>query len=220
MKNEGLLLKTILRSRGTTHEEFAEQLKISRPTLNTLFKETELPEKYRETIETLLNVKFDKLNQEKFGNILLSNYAEGNFHKMAAQGNIVHVPLHAYGGFLRGYANKVFVESLEHYSMPGIEGPHFSFDAEGFSMYKKGDERSAKPGDRLFSIKKDGLSDLVKGRGYVIQSVQGICYKIFDKIAGEKAYFESLNEEEDGVTFQLKEIKGVYFVDFILKKPY
>lgn len=135
------------------------------------------------------------------------------------KGNIIHIPLHAWGGFLRGYEDTVFMDSLEHYEMPGIVGKHFSWDVKGFSMYKKGHELSAKPGDRIFAIPKDGISDLSKGEAYMIQSVDGLTYKIFDRIEGNKAYFNALNEEEEGVVCPLKEIKGIYFVDYILKKP-
>lgn len=135
-------------------------------------------------------------------------------------GNIIRVPLHAVGGFLQGYKKKVYVDSLEHYSLSGIHGEHYDFEIEGMSMYKKDDERSAKPGDRVLCIRKEGFEDLAKNKGYVLQTIDGICYKIFDQIKGETAHFKSLNEDYDPLSFHLKEIKVIYFVDFILKKPY
>lgn len=132
--------------------------------------------------------------------------------------NIIRVPLHAVGGFLQGYKNKVFVDMLEHYSMPGFTGEYWDFEVEGMSMYKLDDERSAKPGDRLLCKKMEGFHDLRKQKGYVLQTIDGICYKIFDKIKDDRAYFISLNEDFEDIDFYLKEIKTIYYVDFIMRK--
>lgn len=132
--------------------------------------------------------------------------------------NIIRVPLHAVGGFLTGYKNKVYVDMLEHYSMPGFTGEYWDFEVEGMSMYAMSDERSAKPGDRLLCKKMESLMDLRKGKGYVLQTIDGLCYKIFERIKDDRAYFLSLNDSINDVDFHIKEMKAIYYVDFIMRK--
>lgn len=132
--------------------------------------------------------------------------------------NIIRVPLHAVGGFLQGYKNKVFTDMLERYSMPGFSGEYWDFEVEGMSMYKLNDERSAKPGDRLLCKKMESFMDLRKEKGYVLQTIDGLCYKAFEKIKDEHAYFLSLNDDSEDIDFHLKEIKAIYYVDFIMRK--
>lgn len=132
--------------------------------------------------------------------------------------NIVRVPLHAVGGFLQGYKNKVYMDMLERYSLPGFSGEYWDFEVEGMSMYKMDDERSAKPGDRLLCKRMEGFMDLRKGKGYVLQTIDGLCYKIFDKIKDDKAVFHSLSDGYKNMDFHLKEIKVIYYVDFIMRK--
>lgn len=134
------------------------------------------------------------------------------------KGNIIYVPLFAYGGFLGGYRSIIFIDQLEHFRLPGVMGEHYAFEIGGFSMYKPGDERSATPGDIAISKKLEDLKHMMKGKGYILQTIDGILYKIFDKFVGEKAHFHSLNEEYDGIVIPLKELKLSYFVTFILKK--
>ena len=98
--------------------------------------------------------------------------------------NILHVPLYAYGGFMQGYPNPVFMETLEKYSMPGVTGLHFSFEIAGMSMYRPEDPRSAAPGDYAISRPEESISTMVKGKGYILQCIEGISYKIFEGIDG------------------------------------
>lgn len=148
----------------------------------------------------------------------LANISDDKVILPIKQGNIVFVPLHAYGGFLGGYRDTIFIESLEHFRLPGVMGEHYAFEIGGMSMYKAGDERSAAPGDIAISRPVEELKHLLKGKGYILQTIDGIIYKIFDTIKGEKAHFLSLNTDYDGCELALREIKKAYFVNFILKK--
>jgi transcriptional regulator with XRE-family HTH domain len=132
--------------------------------------------------------------------------------------NTIYVPIEAWGGFMHGYADPVFIDSLKHGWEPGLTGMHYIWPVKGWSMFKKGDDWSAKPGDLLYSIKMEGLKDLLKDNAYVIQSTEGIAYKIFDRTEANKVYFKSLNEDEDGAIYPVREIKGIYFVDWIRRK--
>lgn len=140
------------------------------------------------------------------------------FSHAKPKGNIVYVPLYAFGGFMNGYRDTVFIDSLERFSLPGISGEHFAFEIAGMSMYKTGEELCASPGDVAISRPIEGFNYLMKGKGYIVQSVEGILYKIFDKCDEKFAYFHSLNKEYDGQKIPFKDIKKLYFVNFILKK--
>lgn len=128
-------------------------------------------------------------------------------------GNIIYVPLVAYGGFLQGYANKVYLDSLQRFTLPGITGEHYSFEVDGMSMYDM-----AAPGDYAIAKPEEKLEYMIKGKPYVLQTIDGILIKIFDKITGDQAHFHSFNKDYDGVALPMKSIKRVYFVSRILKK--
>lgn len=129
--------------------------------------------------------------------------------------NIVFVPLYAYGGFLSGYANKVFMDSLERYSYPGIIGEHYMFEVQGDSM--KGFVSS---GDRVIARPEERLDWMVKNRVYVLQTIDGILIKFFDHIKGEFANFKSANKDYPDVRIPLKSLKKVYQVVRVDKDPY
>lgn len=131
------------------------------------------------------------------------------------RGNIIFVPLYAYGGFLSGYANKVFMDSLERYSYPGIIGEHYMFEVQGDSM--KG---FVSAGDRVIARPEERLDWMVKNRVYVLQTIDGILIKFFDHIKDNYAVFKSANKEYPDVKIPLKSIKKVYQVVRVDKDPY
>lgn len=137
---------------------------------------------------------------------------------MQQKGNITHVPLHAFGGFLIGSHDPLFTDSLEHYRLPGITGNHFSFEVEGMSMYRGGDEKSMKPGDWVICKEVERIEYMSKGKAYVLATTEGIIVKIFDSIDDKKARFISLNSDYDACVIPLKSVKRIYFVVHILKK--
>lgn len=162
---------------------------------------------------------FKKKFYEVYGTFLEQNKVSDN-ETMYQKGNIIHVPLYAYGGFLRGYSSKVYVDSLQHYSLPGITGTHYSFEISGMSMYAKDDSRAAGPGDWVIGREEESINSMAKNKGYILQTIDGIIYKIFDKFDDSKAYFSSLNPEYGKEIIFLKSIKKIYFVIKILKNPY
>jgi len=132
----------------------------------------------------------------------------------ASYGNIIYVPLTAYGGFLHCYSNKVFLDGLERFTLPGIQGEHFAFEVDGMSMYDK-----AAPGDKAISTLVENVDWMTKGKMYVLQTVDGLLIKLFDKIVDDKDHFHSYNDGYEGIVIPLKNLKRIYFVDWILKKP-
>lgn len=206
---QGKKLRDYLRSKEVNLTELAPKLGISRPTLYSLFKE-----------ETLTSAMLDKLNAET--GFQLSGFTNVKEEKREPvhPGNIIFVPAFAYGGFLTGYRNPIFIESLDRFRLPGITGEHYAFEISGMSMYKPGDEKSASSGDIAISRPVDDFKHMAKGKGYILQTVDGIIYKEFDEIKNDVAHFRSINKEFDGRKLPLREIKKVYFVNFILKKTY
>lgn len=214
-------MEAFIHAKRLNKTKLIEQLEISRATLYNWFGRRMLQ------MDTLALLK-DKIgfipgeNPVDSKHTIVQSEVKQLYYQdeQLTKGNIIRVPLHAIGGFLQGYRNRVYVDMLEHYSLPGYSGEFWDFEVEGMSMYCPGDERSAKPGDRLLTIKKDGINDLSKGKGYVVQVIDGLCYKVFDKIKDDKAYFISINPESKNIDFHLKEIKGIYFVKNIIKNPY
>lgn len=126
--------------------------------------------------------------------------------------NIIYVPLFAYGGFLQGYSNKVYMDTLQKFSLPGIHGEHFAFEIQGDSMAPL-----VKSGEVVISRKEEQLEWMVKGRAYVLQTIDGILVKYFEKIADGKVYLRSAGKDFDNPVIPLKNIKVVYLVLKVLK---
>jgi hypothetical protein len=211
--NQGEDLRKFLLVNEIAPETVALKIKKAKGTIYNWFKKAKLT---HEQINLLKDNGYDFLNKSSNG----ISYKVQDFEQKYKIDNITHVPLYAYGGFMRGYANKVYLESLEKYSLPGITGEHFSFEAQGMSMYLKEDNRSISPGDWVIGRPEETLEAMTKGKIYILVTVEGICVKIFDKINAGRAYFHSLNLDYPGEVMILKEIKKVFFVVKILKNPY
>lgn len=202
-------LKRLIKDKGMTIESFAKKIGMTRQGLYYTLLRNDANQELIRKMCTVLSVDKSEFTIKE---------SKENDVTRETTGNIIYVPLYAYGGFLGGYRNIVFIDQLEHFRLPGVIGEHYAFEIGGFSMMKPGDERSATPGDIAISRIVEDFKHLLKGKGYILQTVDGILYKIFEKMVGEKAYFISLNEEYEGHEIPLKDIKGLYFVDFILKK--
>lgn len=136
----------------------------------------------------------------------------------SGKSNLTLVPLKAYGGFVTGYEHRVFLDSLEQIPFPWIKGPCWGFEVEGFSMYKKGDEDSLKPGDTVVCTELYEIQGLVRGKIYVFVTIDGICIKLFDRIENGKYHLKSANDEYNPVTpIPVKEVKKIYYKERILK---
>lgn len=207
-------LKRLIKERGLTVETFAEKLGMTRQGVYYLMMRSYVKPAIVDKICTVLSVdKSDFLEPEDDKKNVARETKE-------SYGNIVFVPVFAYAGFLTGYKNSVFMNSLDRFRLPGVTGEHYAFEISGMSMYKVGDEKSASPGDIAISRPVEEFRHMLKGKGYILQTIDGIVYKEFDAIKGDFAQFHSINSEYDGLELPLKDIKRAYFVDFILKKTY
>lgn len=156
-----------------------------------------------------IEYEFPSNIQEKLASI--GNSKESFAEK--PKGNIIFVPIKAQGGFLTGYSNKVFMDTLERFFLPGVYGEHYAFEVDGMSMYD-----IATPGDWAIASEIEKLEYMVKGKTYVLQTIDGILIKKFNIIRDGKAIFLSHNQEFGAITLPLKAIKKVYYVAHILKK--
>jgi len=209
-------LKHLIKSKGFTLDDFAKQLDITRQGLYHLMMRPYVKPATIEKICKVLSVdKEEFLEPEK-----VKQNVNENVTRETSKGNIVFVPVTAQGGFLAGYRSPIFIQSLEHFRLPGVTGEHYAFEISGMSMYKPDDEKSAKTGDIAISRPVEQATHMSKGKGYILQAIDGILYKEFDKIENNVGYFNSINPEYDGHELPLKSIKKIYFVDFILKKSY
>lgn len=199
-EHQGKKLQSYLRDTRKPMESIAAELGISRTTLYGHFKGDKIDQ------------DFLQLLKEKGYNFQPSAVSEGIAMYGPLKGNnITYVPLFAYGGFLHGYANKVFMDTLEKFSLPGIHGEHFAFEVQGSSMAPY-----ANPGDIVISRKEERLEYMIKGRAYVLQTVDGIIIKYFEKITDGKAHFKSNASDGGSPIIPLKEIKVVYQVIKVL----
>lgn len=224
-QHHGEALEEFLRMRRINKGDAADKLGISRGTLYLWFNKKELPDDSVLLLKERLG--FDPfIKSNGYANktsVHVVNEPEVKYNTQMSdvprfKPNIIYVPLYAFGGFMTGYRDTIFIDSLEHFSLPGVTGEHYAFEIAGMSMYKAGDELSASPGDIAISRPIESFSYLMKGKGYVLQTVEGILYKIFDKLDEKAGYFHSLNSEYEHQKIPLKEIKRLYFVNFILKK--
>jgi phage repressor protein C with HTH and peptisase S24 domain len=202
---QGKKLKRFLRLNDISADELAEKVGKSR---STIYNWMEL-----DVIPTDVSVLLKAAGVELEDYPVPNKVSEVKESYTSGKGNIIYVPLIAYGGFLQGYANKVYIDSLEHFSLPGVIGEHFAFEVDGMSMWPM-----AAPGDTAIARPEEKIEWMVKGKPYVLQTTDGLLIKTYEGIKGEKAIFTSINPDYDGVEIPLKSIKKVYFVTRILKK--
>ncbi len=100
------------------------------------------------------------------------------------QENIVFVPVKAQAGYLLGYGDPEYIQSLYACSMPGFTNGTFRiFEVEGYSM-----TNTLQPGDMVITRYVENWNNLSNDNVYVIVAKNGICIKriqnVIDKAAG------------------------------------
>ena len=207
MIHHGENLKRLLREKEITQKNFAKKLDISRVYLISLFDKRKIKNEYRTKIKQLLgtDLEYETKNYGEPGALQAEEYTAG--------GNIVFVPLYVFGGFLTGYADQIFMSRLQRFFLPGITGEHYAFEVDGMSMHD-----FASPGDWAISSAQEAGDQFVRGRAYVLQTIDGLIIKYFDSIEGNEAHFYSHNKEYAPTKIPLKSIKKAYFVTRVLKK--
>lgn len=200
---KGVDLKTYLRVNNITQEGASETLGVSRQTVNTWCKLDELDEDTISKIER----KFKITQSDIVSNVKTFSLDNG-------KSNLYIVPLKAFGGFLTGYADTVFMEGLEKVSFPFIQGECFAFEVEDFSMVP-----DYAPSDYVVCTPVENFNWLRKGKVYVFQTIDGLLLKIFDKMDEKFMYLKSINADYNPVPpIKLKSIKKVYYKEYTIKK--
>lgn len=208
---QGEILRKLVKLSEFKVEEVAAKLDLSRQQLYNLYEKNELPEHYKKILRQN-GIDVDKSLQ----NVLQESQAPYNISKVdwESRGNMIIVPLKAFGGFLTGYADKAYLDTLERTSFPLVRGECFLFEVEGHSMVndEKG-ERSYPQGSHVVCTPLEQLTWMVKNKDYVFQCVDGIILKTFNEIKGEYCHISSLNKEYEPVKIHLKKIKRVYHIE-------
>jgi transcriptional regulator with XRE-family HTH domain len=98
--------------------------------------------------------------------------------------NILFVPIKARAGYLLGYGDPEYIQSLYACSMPGFTNGTFRiFEVEGYSM-----SNTLQPGDMVITRYVENWNNLSNDNVYVIVAKNGICIKriqnVIDKAAG------------------------------------
>lgn len=207
MIHHGENLKRLLREKEMTQKEFAQKLNISRVYLISLFDKRKIKSEYRDKIKDQIGTDLEYETK---------NYGEpfsAPPEEPAAGGNIIFVPLYVFGGFLTGYADQIFMSKLQRFFLPGINGEHYAFEVDGMSMHD-----FASPGDWAISTPQEPGDRFIRGRAYVLQTIDGLLIKYFDSISGDQATFYSHHKDYSPMKIPLKSIKKAYFVTRVLKK--
>lgn len=209
MNHEGKILQQWLNGLNITPDELAGKLKVAKQTVYYHLGREKIGDSFKRKLSQIGSNPFDLSNTSTQGENAFIPYNA----KPVSTGNgtLTLVPLKAQGGFLNGYANRVFKDSLDSFPFPLIKGEGWGFEVEGYSMVTN-DEMSLKPGDYVIGTEIPDEPWLSKGKVYVFVTVEGICVKLFDRIEGGEYYLKSANPEYNPVKpIPVKEVKKIYF---------
>jgi phage repressor protein C with HTH and peptisase S24 domain len=204
VKHEGEILQNWLDSKRWSALDLANELGMSKQNVYYHLKRDEISSEFKEKLE---KKGFDVFAKKDKSNVKHASLDNG-------KSNMFLVPLKAYGGFLNGYSDTVFLESLEKVSFPFIKGDCYAFEVEGFSG-----SPDYNPGDYVIATPVEKFEWLRKNQVYVFQTIDGLLLKVFDKIEGNLCHVHSINEDYNPVApFPVKSLKKVYYKEYTIKK--
>ena len=137
----------------------------------------------------------------------------------AGEENVVYVPIKARAGYLSGYGDAEYIESLPSFSMPQLtNGTYRCFEVQGNSMV-----RTFFDGDLVFGRYVEELSDVKDGRVYVIVSKNdGIVLKRVINRIDERGKLILKSDNKDGnyptYTIDVEEIMEIWYVTMFASK--
>jgi transcriptional regulator with XRE-family HTH domain len=180
-------LKYLRKKAGKTQDTLSAELKIGRTTIANY--EAGISEPNVETLILIANffgIQLDDLlskNLEKSGvatnaRVIPANIGYQNIPKVitvdnSGNDNIIYVPVKARAGYLNGYGDVEFMESLPTFRLPGLNNATYRmFEVEGPSMAP-----NVLNGDRIIGEWIDDLTKIRDNRVYVIVHEGGVAVK-------------------------------------------
>lgn len=204
-------------------KDLKESVKQSGIKIADLVKKTKIPEQTIYSLYRKVNVEQHYLDKMEGAGVKLQktipSISNARAQDIESPANCYIVPIKAFGGFLNGYENKSYMNTLEKTSFPLVRGECFLFEVDGFSMVvDEAKEDSFMPGSWVVTTRLSGFNDLMKNRCYVFQTIDGIIIKQFEKIDGEYCHLRCLNPEYEMKPIHLKDIKVLYFIELKINK--
>ncbi|MFZ6009516.1 MAG: XRE family transcriptional regulator [Bacteroidota bacterium] len=168
----GNRIKALRLEKGLSQEEFGEPLKLSRSALSQIESGLTFP-----SLETLDRLVYHY--SLSWDDLMLSRKQSSSKRKEtevktlvttvdnSGKDNIVLVPVKAQAGYLLGYQQPEFIETLPTFWLPGLShGTFRAFEVNGYSMLS--DRVGFFPGDIVVGEYVERLEDIKDGQVYVI----------------------------------------------------
>lgn len=133
--------------------------------------------------------------------------------------NVVYVPIKARAGYLNGYGDAEYIETLPSFHMPHLtNGTYRCFEVQGNSMV-----RTFFDGDLVFGKYVENLNDIKDGRVYIIVSLNdGIVLKRVINRIDERGKLILKSDNKDGnyptYTMDVEDIMEVWYVTMFASK--
>lgn len=153
---------------------------ISEPNIETLIT---LSKYFGVSLDDMMSKNMEELQREEKGkekDIILRSEVQG-YNIMprviavdnTGNDNIIYVPVKARAGYLSGYADAEFMETLPAFRLPGLSNATYRmFEVEGLSMAP-----NILNGDRVIGEWVENLNDIRDNRVYVIVHEGGVAVK-------------------------------------------
>ncbi|WP_206367168.1 hypothetical protein [Sphingobacterium sp. SGG-5] len=177
-----------------TMKKAIEMLEVSKTNMYQYFKSKNLS---RETVKKIT---------ETFAVSVNEIWGDGTIEE-GTKPNLWIVPFRSYAGFLRGYGDGLGTkDNIEKIYYPLIKGEAYAFQIGGQSAFPLFPENTWFCGKPV-----ESADDLVKGRLYTWQTIDGIVTKLFDGMDDEYFYVSSVNKDFNPVKpFHRKSVKVIY----------
>jgi len=128
--------------------------------------------------------------------------------------NIIYVPVKAQAGYLSGYADQEYIESLPSFRMPGLNnGTYRMFETEGISM-----QPTLTNNDRVIGQWVDNMDNIRENRVHVVVSTKGVLIKrVLNRIKERGLIYlksDTISHRHDYPMIELdaSEVKEIWYV--------
>jgi transcriptional regulator with XRE-family HTH domain len=168
-------LKYLRKLRGWTQEEFSQKLRIKRSLLGAYEEERAEPRmEVLEVVADMFKLTLDDLLRKDLSETKGSYIAKRRAAKLVSgRTDIPFVPVKAAAGYLAGYADPEFIDELNTFTLPMLNGGEYrAFEIVGDSMMP------TPSGSVIVGEKVPSLEEVKSNNTYVVVSrTDGIVYK-------------------------------------------